>query len=291
MTSLFNADFKDTERIAFLIKECKIMELSVLPPTANKSKKYFSVSGDKEIRFGLASIKNVGENIVEAIIAEREKNGEFTDLANFVERVDSKDLNKKSVESLARAGALDDLAERNSILKNIERILEYAKASHKTRTGNQTSLFSMMSDKSSVPPLRLENSAPATLAEKLAWEKELLGLYISGHPLENFENKKNKPGNTVSIASFKSKRGGPYSPSATVAALILQSRRIVTKKGESMLFLRLQDMTDEIECVVFPRTLRQFGEHIIENNCVFVSGDYSFRKDSPSIIAEEIRKM
>jgi len=291
MTSLFNADFKDTERIAFLIKECKIMELSVLPPTANKSKKYFSVSGDKEIRFGLASIKNVGENIVEAIIAEREKNGEFTDLANFVERVDSKDLNKKSVESLARAGALDDLAERNSILKNIERILEYAKASHKTRTGNQTSLFSMMSDKSSVPPLRLENSAPATLAEKLAWEKELLGLYISGHPLENFENKKNKPVNTVSIASFKSKRGGPYSPSATVAALILQSRRIVTKKGESMLFLRLQDMTDEIECVVFPRTLRQFGEHIIENNCVFVSGDYSFRKDSPSIIAEEIRKM
>lgn len=291
MTSLFNADFKDTERIALLIKECKAMNINVLPPTINNSEKRFSISGAQEIRFGLASIKNVGEHIVEAVIAERRKNGAYAELANFLERVESKDLNKKSLESLAKAGALDELVERNSILKNMDRILEYMRESHKTRAGNQTSLFSAMPDKSTVPPLRLEDAPIATLDEKLVWEKELLGLYISGHPLAKYESAKNKPNNLATISAFKKRKGGEYGPSATVAGLILQSKRIVTKKGESMLFLKLQDLTDEIECVVFPRALQQYGEHILENNCVLVSGNYSFRNDSPSIIAEEIRKI
>lgn len=291
MTSLFNADFKDTERIAFLIKECKTMKINVLPPTINNSEKRFSISGAQEIRFGLASIKNVGEHIVEAVIAERRKNGAYADLANFLERVASKDLNKKSLESLAKAGALDELAERNLILKNMDRILEHTRESHKTRAGNQTSLFNAMSDKSTVPQLRLENTPIATLEEKLVWEKELLGLYISGHPLEKYESAKNKPKNLATISVFKKRKGGEYGPSATVAGLILQSKRIVTKKGESMLFVKLQDLTDEIECVVFPRALQQYGEHILENNCILVSGNYSFRNDSPSIIAEEIRKI
>jgi len=140
--------------------------------------------------------------------------------------------------------------------------------------------------------LRLEKTAPANLEEKLAWEHELLGLYVSGHPLEKFNNTNNKKNNNaITIKSFKTKNGGTYGPQAVIAALILNSRRIITKKGEAMLFLKLQDMTDEIECVVFPRTLRQFGEHIMDNNCVLISGQYSFRKDLPSIIAEEIRKI
>ena len=93
------------------------------------------------------------------------------------------------------------------------------------------------------------------------------------------------------IKSFKAKKGGTYGPSGTIAALILNSKRVTTKKGESMLFLKLQDMTDEIECVVFPRTLQQFGEHIIDNNCVLITGNYSFRNESHSIVADEIRKI
>ena len=287
MTALFNADFKDNDRIAFLIKECKNMGLSVLPPTINKSDKVFSIDENGEIRFGLTSVKNVGGNIVEAIIAERKKNGSYKTLAEFLERVESKDLNKKSIESLAKAGALDELAERNEILKNMDRILEHAKASHQASSASQSSLFSVMSDKSSVPPLRLEKTAPATLEEKLSWEKELLGLYISGHPLENVKEKLGK-GATISIETFKIKKSAGL---ATVAALISQTRRILTKNGESMYFLKLQDMTDEIEAVVFPRTLQQYSEHILEGNCVTVRGKYSFRNDSPSIIAEEIRKI
>ncbi|OGF74756.1 DNA polymerase III subunit alpha [Candidatus Giovannonibacteria bacterium RIFCSPHIGHO2_02_43_13] len=294
MTALFNADKKDTERISFLIKECKELGLSVLPPDINRSNEIFSIpDGDnQEIRFGLTSIKNVGENVVAAIIAERDKNGPYRSLANFLERVESKDLNKKSLESLAKAGALDKFTERNEILKNIERILEFTKSHHQGKAGNQSSLFGLMADKTSLPQLRLEKTAPANLEEKLAWEHELLGLYVSGHPLEKFNNTNNKKNNNaITIKSFKTKNGGTYGPQAVIAALILNSRRIITKKGEAMLFLKLQDMTDEIECVVFPRTLRQFGEHIMDNNCVLISGQYSFRKDLPSIIAEEIRKI
>ena len=287
MTALFNADFKDNDRIAFLIRECKNMGLSVLPPTINKSDKIFSIDEKGEIRFGLTSIKNVGENIVEAIIEERKKNGPYKTLSDFLERVESKDLNKKSIESLAKAGALDELAERNEILKNIDMILEHAKASHQASSASQSSLFSVMSDKSSVPPLRLEKTASAILDEKLNWEKELLGLYISGHPLENIKGKLGK-GTVVNIETFKTKKAAGL---VTVAALISQTRRILTKNGESMYFLKLQDMTDEIEAVVFPRTLQQYSEHILEGNCVTVRGKYSFRNDSPSIIAEEIRKI
>ncbi|OGF61781.1 DNA polymerase III subunit alpha [Candidatus Giovannonibacteria bacterium RIFCSPHIGHO2_01_FULL_45_33] len=306
MTSLFNNDKKDNERIGFLIKECKDMGLSVLPPSINHSRKIFSIpngiNNKTEIRFGLTSIKNVGENIVEAIIAERDANGPFGSLAGFLERVDSKDLNKRSLESMAKAGALDEFAERNDVVNNMDKVLEYAKAHRKSASDNQSSLFSEMSDKSSIPQLKLAKTAPATLEEKLAWERELLGLYVSGHPLEKFAQSSDvAPGrmtgrnshaiNYITIKSFKAKKGGTYGPSGTIAALILNSKRVTTKKGESMLFLKLQDMTDEIECVVFPRTLQQFGEHIIDNNCVLITGNYSFRNESHSIVADEIRKI
>ena len=287
MTSLFNADFKDTDRIAYLIKECKNLGLNVLPPAVNLSNQFFSISGEKEIRFGLESIKNVGKGVVEAIMEERVKGGSYKSLSEFLERVNSKDLNKKSLESLAKAGALDELAERSAILKNMERILEYSRASHGAGAKEQRSLFSVMSDKSSIPMLRIEKSEPATLDEKLTWEKELLGLYISGHPLEKAQAALAKA-KALTIETFKTKR---LLGSATVGVLIAQSRRIVTKKGESMMFLKLQDMTDEIEAVVFPRTLREYGEHIFDNNCVFVRGRFSERKGIPAIIAEEIRQI
>jgi len=297
MCAILTAESGDTEKIGQIITECKRIDIPVLPPSINSSNKDFTLikkdgnSKGDQIRFGLLSVKNVGEGIVEAIISERKKNGSYKSFADFLERVKSKDLNKKSLESLAKAGALDEFAERNEILKNMERILEFTKSYHQGKAGNQTSLFGMMTDKTSLPQLRLEKAESAKLEEKLQWEHELLGLYISGHPLEKYQNGNNKNKNAITIQSFKAKRGGTYGPNAIITALILNSRRIITKKGEAMLFLKLQDMTDEIECVVFPRTLQQFGEHIIDRNCVLISGQYSFRNDSPSIIAEEIRKI
>ena len=230
---------------------------------------------------------------MEAIIEERRKNGPYKSLADFLERVQSKDLNKRSIESLAKAGALDEFGERNETLKNMDRILEYAHSSHHTKSQNQSSLFSMMADSSSVPTLRLDKVMPATLAEKLSWEKELMGLYVSGHPLEQFSAKggsafggQNK--NATTIKQIKIKK---MASSVTLPAIITQTKRIVTKTGESMMFIKLQDLTDEIEAVVFPRTLRDYGQFILEEGLVTVRGKYSSRNGLPSLIAEEIRKI
>ncbi|KKT57479.1 MAG: polymerase III, alpha subunit protein [Candidatus Giovannonibacteria bacterium GW2011_GWC2_44_9] len=299
MCAILTAEAGDTEKIGQIITECKRMEIPVLPPSINESNKDFTLiksagdSGGDQIRFGLLSIKNVGAGIVEAIIKERGNNGLYKSLAEFLERVESKDLNKKSVESLAKAGALDELAERNEILKNMDRILEYAHSSHQTKSQNQSSLFSMMRDTSSVPVLRLNKAVPAALAEKLKWEKELLGLYVSGHPLEQFSAKggsasggQNK--NTTTIEQIKIKK---MASSVTLPAIITQTKRIVTKTGESMMFIKLQDLTDEIEAVVFPRTLRDYGQFILEESLVSVRGKYSSRNGMPSLIAEEIKKI
>ncbi len=289
MISLLNGDRKDTERISFLIKECKALGLEVLPPTVNSSDKRFSAppGAKKEIRFGLFSIKNVGENVVQALIEERDKNGPYLSLADFLERVESRDLNKKSIEALAKAGALDEFGERQEVLKNIDKILDYVRHFHQAKIQNQSSLFSVMSDKSTVPQLKLEKIKPATLEEKLNWEKELLGLYVSGHPLDKFQSKI-KVKNKVTIELIKSKKPGTM---FTLNAIVMGSRRILTKNGDPMMFLKLGDLTDEIEAVVFPRTLEKCAPHIFDDNCVLVRGKFSERNGIPSIIAEDIKQI
>jgi len=291
MCAVLTAEAGDTEKIAAIIAECKRMEIPVQPPDINSSFKNFTVLKDKKepekdrIRFGLLTIKNVGENIVEAIVEER-KNGEYLSLTDFLERVSPKDLNKRSMEALAKVGALDNLAERNVILNNLDKILEYMKQSNSAKVQCQSSLFSLISDSSSIPQLKLGKVRSATIDEKLKWEKELLGLYVSGHPLDKFSSEGGQ--NHITIELIKSKK-----PKTTILlnALIGETRRILTKNGDPMMFIKLSDLTDEIEAVVFPRTLQKYGSAILENNCVFIRGRFSERNNSPSIIAEEIKQI
>lgn len=285
MVALFNADRKDTDRIAFLIKECKHLGITVLPPTINHSGRHFAPEPEREnvVRFGLVSIKGVGSGVVDAIIEERTKNGTFTSLGNFLERVVSRDLNKKSIEALACAGALDELGERKSILKNIERILEYARETQKAKTHNQESLFSLLSDPTHIPPLKLLPAKPATLDEKLLWEKELLGVFVSGHPLDKIETS----GTTrMAIDIVKSQK-----PRTAVAinGMILALRKIATKKGEPMLFMKLQDKSDEIETVVFPKTYKQYGALLAEGRLIAMKGTYNERNGQDTFIADAIK--
>lgn len=294
MCSVLTAEAGDIEKVAMVIAECKKMGIKVLPPDINSSFKDFTVVKEREeadmIRFGLLTIKNFGENIAEAVIAERQKNGPYTNIENFFNRIQSKDLNKKSVEALAKVGALDTLEERNNVLSNTEKLLEYARAHKETKTQNQSSFFSLVSDNSSLPQLRLEKTNPASLEEKLKWEKELLGVYVSGHPMEkisqntNYQNTKNK----MDIESFKKQKSGKL---INIAGMIVRSRRIFTKNGNPMMFVKLQDLRDEIECVVFPKILEQFGHHIVPDNCVIVFGRYNERNGTSSIIAEEIKQI
>ncbi|HEY4497410.1 MAG TPA: DNA polymerase III subunit alpha [Candidatus Paceibacterota bacterium] len=289
MVSLFNADRKDNDRIAFLIKECRNLGLEVLPPTINASEREFAAEqGTKNIiRFGLVSIKNVGAGVVDAIIEERRKNGPYTSLTHFLERVASRDLNKKSIEALACAGALDELGERKGILANMERILEYAKGLQQAKAQRQESLFSMMKDDNSLPSLRMTPVAPATLSEKLAWEKELLGLYVSGHPLDRFQ-KAGIGNDRTTIERIKTVRSDSL---LTLYAMVAQTRRIFTKKGDPMLFVKLQDQTDEIEAVIFPNTLQEYGQLIAEHACVALQGRCNERNGMPSFIVERVKAL
>ncbi|MDP3051946.1 MAG: OB-fold nucleic acid binding domain-containing protein, partial [bacterium] len=188
--------------------------------------------------------------------------------------------------ALAKAGALDRLAERKKILENMDKILEYHKETGKTSQKNQTSLFSMLENKSTLPGLKFQETPPATFEEKLQWEKELLGLYISGHPLDKFKEalKKYK----VTISEMKKL---PNGTPVVAAGMIEEIKKIVTKKGEPMLFMRLADFTDNIEVVIFPRMLLAFGHLFQIGNCIIIKGKLSFRNANPSIIGDELKRL
>ena len=193
MCAVLTAEAGDTEKISEIIAECQRMSISVLPPDINSSFKDFTVikknkneTGKDQIRFGLLTIKNLGENIADAIIAEREAGGSYKDIENFVTRIHNKDLNKKSVESLIRCGAIDEFGDRNMLLVNMENLLSYAKDKQKQSSFGQVSLFGN-TDKTELPPFRLSPAEPAKPWEKLIWEKELLGLFISDHPLNSYQ--------------------------------------------------------------------------------------------------------
>jgi DNA polymerase-3 subunit alpha len=284
MTAVMTADSGDTEKIAESITECKRMGIKVLPPDVNESFGAFTVI-DKAIRFGLFSIKNLGEEIANAVIEERKMNGPFESFSNFLDRVHHKNLNKKSLEALIKAGALDAFGERNQMIFNMEEALEYNKESVKALK-NQDSLFSLMQDQASVPVLKLKEAPPAAPDEKLLWEKELLGLYVSGHPLNKFKDKLEKIKTKIGDAKKM-----PNSMPVVTAGMIEEIKKIMTKKGEQMMFLKLSDYTDSIEMVVFPRVLEKHGAIIRDGNCVGVKGKISLRNNEPSIIVDEIKEM
>ena len=288
MSALMNADEKDAERIAVLVGEAKKMNIEVLPPDINLSGEGFTpLNGEKPtIRFGLRTIKNVGANVVSAIIEERKINGPYSNLANLLERARSKDLNKKSLESLVKSGALDSIGERNQMLENLEAILGYHRETVKIRENNQSSLFGLMNDQSTLPRLKLKESSEATMEDKLRWEKELLGLYISGHPLERFKARLEKEKMKIETARTLTE-GAP----AIVGAFVESIQKINTKNGDPMVFLRLLDYTGAIEAVIFPKTLQQYSHLIQEEAGLKIKGRISHRNGKTAIIANEIKAL
>ncbi|MEK7585001.1 MAG: DNA polymerase III subunit alpha [Patescibacteria group bacterium] len=288
MTAVLSAESGDTATVAEIINECSRMKLPVLPPDINESFGDFTViksdEGDK-IRFGLYTIKNLGTDIADAIVAERKEHGPFASLANFLERINHKNLNKKSLEALTKTGALDSFGlDRGQIMANLDLILEFHRE-HARGSTSQTSLFETMSDTSTVPQLKLIDAPPAAIEEKLAWEKELLGLYVSGHPLEKFRAKFNEEN---SIKNLKTKRNGAP---AAAAGVIEEVKPILTKKGDRMAFVRIADFSDKIEGVVFSRVLEQFKELVVVDKCVATRGRISIRNGEPTIVIDALKEL
>ncbi|MDD4989989.1 MAG: DNA polymerase III subunit alpha [Candidatus Pacebacteria bacterium] len=285
MAAVLTSEKADVERIAFLIDECKEMKVEVLAPDINESFRNFSVvPAENKIRFGLLAIKNVGENIVDAILEQRKTGGAFASFADFTSRIDSKDFNKKSIESLIKAGAFDKFEERGKLLNNIEDILTFNREIRKAKLNTQASLFSTSA--MAPPALQLKDGPPIPNDQKLMWEKELLGLYISSHPLENVKNillKKTLPLKELKDQFPRQK--------IKIGGIISSIKKILTKNGQPMVFMKLEDLTDKAEVVVFPSVLEKYITSFQENKIVFVTGRVDFRDNSPKLICEEIEEI
>ena len=290
MSAVLSAESGDVEKIAEIIAECKRMKIPILPPDINESFSQFTViKGEGEpdrIRFGLITIKNFGQGIATAIIDDRKKNGPFLSLSNFLDRIKDRNLNKKSLEALVKAGALDSFGvDRGILLGNIETLLAYNKEQEK-QSDDQSSLFGLMEDKSTLPTLRLADVPKIEAREKLAWEKELLGLYISGHPLDPYREIMQK--RDMDIKKAKEMKDGEIT---TLACIIEEVKPIMTKKGDSMAFLKLSDFSGTLEAVVFPRTLAEFRGAFLVDKCLAVKGKISDRNGQKSMIVERVIKL
>ena len=284
MASVLTSEKADVERIAVLIDECKRMGIEVLAPNINESLKNFTVvPNENKIRFGLLAIKNVGENIIDVIVEERKNKGPFRDIENFIQRIHSKDLNKKSLESLIKAGAFDEFSERNKLLHNLERLLEWTRENQKNRLNGQKGLFDGANFTNQI---NLAPATPATNFEKLSWEKELLGLYVSSHPLNDFKTVLEKK-----ALSLKEIKNSSISQRIRVGGIISGIKKIITKKGQPMLFVKLEDLTDKTEVVVFPGVIERNPTVFQENKIVFVSGRVDFRDHVPKILADEVEEI
>jgi len=286
MASVLTSEKADVERIAFLIEECKKMNIEVLPPDINESLKNFAVvEGKSQIRFGFLAIKNVGENIAEIIVNERKSGGPFKSIGDFIHRIKTKDLNKKSMEALIKAGAFDKFAERNQLLQNLEKMLEIARENNKKQNTNQMGLFANMPFVVN-HEIKLEPAPAATVLDKLSWEKELLGLYVSSHPLNGFKKLFEKK--TTAISKIETSL---INKKVILGGLISSVKKIVTKSGKPMLFTKLEDLTGRIEVVVFPNVLERNPSALQENKIVFVAGRVDDRNNEIKIIADDIQEI
>ncbi len=285
MASILTAESNDLLKVAEVVKECGKMGIEVLPPDINESFDNFTYVDDTHIRFGLRAIKNVGSDIVASLIAQRKENGHFTSLENLVVRIQTKSFNKKSLESLAKSGALDSLSERNLIIENIERILNASRQIQRERTTQQSSLFGV-SPGAPVIHLALAPVQAASNQQRLAWEKELLGLYVSAHPLNEYAEKI-----SAFVPSCKQVLKKTEAEKVLAGGIIATVKTIRTKKGDEMAFFTLEDLEASIECVVFPGVFAKRKHLLVSGNVVLVIGKISLRDGKTSIMIDEIEKI
>ncbi|MFH1631766.1 MAG: DNA polymerase III subunit alpha [bacterium] len=273
MAALMNSDINSIDRITIEVEECSRMGIKVLSPDVNESFPGFAVVPETgNVRWGLAAIKNFGEEVARAIVAERKENGEFKDLVDFASRIPSQYFNKKSLESLVKAGALDRFEDRAKLISNIDQLLLFNKQLHKEKEQNQVSMFDVAPGMSK-SKLTLGKALPISKRELMAWEKELLGIYVSSHPAELFGNQLDNLV-TPCRSVVKYEKDTPIK----IAGVIADVKKILTKKkSEPMAFVRLEDTSGEVELVVFPRLYAGVKEMLAPGVLVVIDGKVSVR--------------
>lgn len=302
MAALITSVMGNTDKVVEYIRECNSLKIDVLKPDINKSFTKFSVE-DKSIRFGLAAVKNVGVNVLNNIIKERESSGEFKDFNEFCKRLDSKDLNKRIIESLIKCGAFDEMGDnRASLLLGYEKLLESISMDRKKNLAGQVSLFdgfemdeSINNDIQSM--YTLPHVKELEEKERLYLEKEVLGMYVSGHPLSQYKDeiKRNTTINNAELNEIKDDYITYLNLNereVTMGGIVINKTIRTTKRNDLMAIIELEDLFGVIEVIVFPQVLQKYNTVIQEDKIIYIDGRLSIKEDeNAKLIAREIRDM
>ncbi|AHB42683.1 DNA polymerase III DnaE [Candidatus Saccharibacteria bacterium RAAC3_TM7_1] len=283
MAALMTSDQDDIERLAIEIAECRHMGLTVLAPDVNESFVEFAVvPGERTIRFGMAAVKGVGVGAVEEILRARE-DGKFVSVEDFAKRVSTSKFNKKAWESLIKSGGFDSLGNRSDLLFNLESIQAFASKLQKDALSGQTDLFGDLTGNSDIQPSVTLSQAPVhhTERERLTWERELLGLYISAHPLDNYEAYFSEQ--TIPLSSLTPEIDNKK---VTVGGIITSVRTIITKSGSKMAFVGIEDKMGESEIIVFPDLYGQSINILQQDKVVRTTGKVNARDRDGNITTE-----
>lgn len=286
MAALLEGDLDNFERVIKDLNECERLGIDVLPPTVNKSKFFFSIEGDSSIRFGLGGIKNVGSDIVKSIVDERKKNGEFKSMDDFIGRMYIRGIQKRVIEYLVMSGCMDEFGERNSLLALVPILFDREKKSSSVKSIGQIDIFSLSQNNldmniTTITPL--PEIDKALKYQVLQWEKDLLGIYFSSHPLDNLQTfldfKK-----VVPISEALERKNNKI---VLLGAMVNKVRKITTKKNEVMAFLSIEDKSGLTEVIVFPRTYQEVKDQLEEGKPILLAVRVSVKGDEKSLIMEK----
>jgi len=287
MTALLSCDMTNTDKVVLYRNECKEHNIEVIPPDINESIKDFNVVNDK-IRFGMAAVKNVGEAALDSIVEEREENGKFTTLSDFCNRVDSRRVNSRVIESLIQSGSFDSLGYRRSqYWAVLDKTMEQAKAIQRDLQSGQMSLFSVAPDdqkQAKISSVPMPDIPEWEERKKLALEKETVGFYITGHPLDDALHEIN----TVVDSEIQNLENWGDDQPVRIGGLIRSCKKLRSKRGDPMAFLTLEDLFESVEVVVFPDTYSRCEELLSSTDPIIIQGTVQKDERGPKIIADSL---
>lgn len=299
MAAMLNSFLGNLDKIPAYTEECKRLNIQILKPDINKSYTKFTVDGDK-IRFGLGSIKNVGTSAVDEIVAERDRNGQFKDFKDFCERIQETNVNKKCIESLIKAGAFDEFNEtRRTLMESFENILDTITSSNKKELEGQVNMFDLGGSDSKEMKYTFKEFPEYSRKELLFMEKEMLGLYISGHPLDNIRHQIEMQTNINSFQMRQMENTDEIGDEirqeikdgqmVKYAGIITKIKKKYTKNNKLMAFLTVEDLYGPTEIILFESAYQNCSNVLMEDNIVLVNGRLSVREDEETkIVANQI---
>jgi DNA polymerase-3 subunit alpha len=283
MASLLTSEMHSTDGVVKYIAECRSHGIAVPPPDINYSDKAFTVYGDK-IRFGLVAVKNVGEAAIEAIIEAR-GDEKFASLFGFCERVDLKKVNKRVIESLIKCGAFDSTgANRSQMMTALEDALDYGQRMQKELLDPQIGLFDGTVNPQVINAPTLPDIEEWSEKQRLIFEKESLGFYVSGHPLKHYEDLIDKFTNATAVSIKELNNGG----AVRIGGMIRSTKIIKTKRGDLMAFVAIEDLHGVVEATMFSRVYARVSDLLVEDNPVFIQGQVQKDEQSVKILAEKV---